>query len=254
MEPLLSGKVALVTGAGRGIGEGIARKLASEGASVVVADIDETTANETAMSIVDAGQDAMAVKVNVAERDSVVEMMAAIVEKYGKIDIIVNNAGLTRDSTLAKLTDEMWDLVMSVNLKSMFLVCQEALNVMVEKADPEASCNGKIVNISSIVAKVGNFGQTNYCASKAGVVGFTKAVAREYARNKICANSIQPGFIKTPMTDQMPEKVVEKMVAQIPLARMGTPEDIANMVLFLASSLSDYITGTVVEVAGGFMM
>ncbi len=254
MEPLLKGKVAIVTGAGRGIGEGIAKKLASEGASVVVADIDEPTATQTAQEIIKTGGNALAVKVNVADRASVQGLVKATIDKFKKIDILVNNAGVTRDSMLAKMTDEQWNMVMDINLKSLFFCCQEALKVMVEKLDPAARCNGKIINISSIVAKAGNVGQANYAATKAGVVGFTKSVAKEYATKKILVNAIQPGFIKTPMTDKIPEKVVEKFLAVIPLASMGLPADIANAVLFLASPMSDYVTGTVVEVAGGFNM
>ncbi len=254
MEPLLKGKVAIVTGAGRGIGEGIAKKLASEGASVVVADIDEPTATQTAQEIIKAGGNALAVKVNVADRASVQGLVKATVDKFKKIDILVNNAGVTRDSMLAKMTDEQWNMVMDVNLKSLFFCCQEVLKVMAEKVDPAARCNGKIVNISSIVGKSGNVGQSNYAATKAGVVGFTKSVAKEYATKKILVNAIQPGFIKTPMTDKIPEKVVEKFLQVIPLASMGLPDDIANAVLYLSSPLSDYVTGTVVEVSGGLNM
>jgi 3-oxoacyl-[acyl-carrier protein] reductase len=219
-----------------------------------VADIDEPTATQTAQDIIKAGGNALAVKVNVADRASVQGLVKATIEKFTKIDILVNNAGITRDSMLAKMTDEQWNMVMDINLKSLFFCCQEALKVMVEKVDPAARCNGKIINISSIVAKAGNVGQANYAATKAGVVGFTKSVAKEYASKKILVNAIQPGFIKTPMTDKIPEKVVEKFLAVIPLATMGLPNDIANAVLFLASPMSDYVTGTVVEVAGGFNM
>ncbi len=251
---LLDGKVAIVTGSGRGIGKGIAEKLASEGANIVVVDIDEVTAQETAKELEGMGVQAIACKVNVANRESVQEMVKATLDKWGKIDILVNNAGITRDSMLSKMTDDQWDLVMDVNLKGVFYCTQEVIKYMVEKAQEGAKSNGKIVNISSTVGKSGNIGQTNYCASKAGVVGFTKALAKEYARHAIQANAIQPGFISTPMTDKIPEKVVQKFIAQIPLARMGMPEDIANAVLFLSSVMSDYITGMVVEVTGGLNM
>ncbi|GAB4328785.1 MAG: 3-oxoacyl-[acyl-carrier-protein] reductase [Promethearchaeota archaeon] len=251
---LLDGKVAIVTGSGRGIGKAIAEKLASEGASVVVADIDEASAKETAEGLTSAGMDAIGVQVNVADRASVKAMVAAALDKWGRVDVLVNNAGVTRDSMLAKMTDEQWDLVMAVNLKGVFYCTQETIGHMVERAQEGAASNGKIVNISSTVGKSGNIGQTNYCASKAGVVGFTKALAKEYAKYAIQANAIQPGFIKTPMTDKIPEKVVQKFLAVIPLGRMGMPEDIANAVLFLASPLSDYMTGTVVEVTGGLNM
>lgn len=251
---MLDGKVAIVTGSGRGIGKGIAEKLAREGANIVVVDIDEATAQATATELEGMGVEALAVKVNVADRADVQAMVQATMDKWGKIDILVNNAGVTRDSMLAKMTDEQWDLVMAVNLKGVFYCTQEVIKHMKANAQEGAPSNGKIVNISSIVGKAGNIGQTNYCASKAGVVGFTKALAKEYARYAINANAIQPGFIKTPMTDKIPEKVVKKFLAVIPLGRMGMPEDIANAVFFLSSPLSDYITGTVVEVAGGFNM
>ena len=248
MEKLLSGKTVIVTGAGRGIGKGIAEVLANEGANIVVGDIDAATAKATAEEIASkysVKTEGVAGDVSKkADADALAD--AALKIGDGKIWGIVNNAGITQDSMLKKMSEAQWDKVMAVNLKGIFLCTQSAIQHMTE--------GGSVVNISSIVGKAGNIGQTNYCASKAGVVGFTKALAKEYARNKVRSNAIQPGFIKTPMTDAIPEKVVEKLVSTIPMQSMGMPEDIANAALFLLSDLSKYITGTVIEVAGGMFM
>ena len=245
---LLDGKTIIVTGAGRGIGKGIAEACAKEGANVVIGDIDGDTAAASAKEIQEKfGVKAVGVAGNVAKMDDAVKLADAAKELGGgKIWGLINNAGITRDSTLKKMTEDQWDLVMSVNLKGIFLCTQAAIQHMTE--------GGSVVNISSIVGKAGNYGQTNYCASKAGVVGFTKALAKEYARKKVRSNAIQPGFIKTPMTDAIPEKVVQKLVASIPMQSMGQPEDIANAAVFLLSDMSNYVTGTIIEVAGGMFM
>jgi 3-oxoacyl-[acyl-carrier protein] reductase len=245
---LLTGKTVIVTGAGRGIGKGIAEVLAKEGANIVVSDIDAVSCESTAKEIVEKyGVKAVGIAGNVAKKDDAVKLAEKAKELgEGKIWGIVNNAGITKDSMLKKMTEEQWDAVMAVNLKGIFLVTQAAIEYMTE--------GGSVVNISSIVGKAGNIGQTNYCASKAGVVGFTKALAKEYARKLVRSNAIQPGFIKTPMTDAIPEKVVTQLVATIPMQTMGMPEDIANAALFLLSDMSKYITGTVIEVAGGMFM
>lgn len=242
---MLEGKTIIVTGSGRGIGKAIAETCAKNGADVVVQDIDESSANETAKELRENyGVKTAVVIGNVAKKEDAVKIAEAAKELGGgKIWGIVNNAGVTRDALLRKMTEEQWDLVMSVNLKGIFLCTQAAIQYMTE--------GGSVVNISSIVGKAGNIGQANYCASKAGVVGFTKAIAKEYARNNVRANAIQPGFIKTPMTDAIPEKVVEKLIAGIPMKKMGLPQDIANTALFLLSDLSSYVTGSIVEVAGG---
>jgi 3-oxoacyl-[acyl-carrier protein] reductase len=246
---MLSGKTVVVTGSGRGIGKGIAEACAKQHANVVVQDIDEKTANETAQEIATKyGVKAVGVVGNVAKKEDAIKIAEAAKKLGdGKIWGLVNNAGITKDSMLKKMTEDQWDAVMSVNLKGIFLVTQACIEAMTETG-------GSVVNISSIVGKAGNIGQTNYCASKAGVVGFTKALAKEYARFQVRSNAIQPGFIKTPMTDAIPEKVVQGLVAQIPLQKMGMPEDIANAVVFLLSNMASYITGTVIEVAGGMFI
>jgi 3-oxoacyl-[acyl-carrier protein] reductase len=245
---MLKGKTVIVTGSGRGIGKGIAELMAKNGANVVVGDIDAASAETTAKEIIEKyGVKAKGIGGNVAKREDAKKMADAALELgEGKIWGLINNAGITRDSMLKKMTEDQWNLVMDVNLKGIFLCTQEAIQHMTE--------GGSVVNISSIVGKAGNIGQTNYCASKAGVVGFTKALAKEYARKKVRSNAIQPGFIKTPMTDAIPEKVVNKLVATIPMQSMGMPEDIANAALFLLSDMAKYVTGTVIEVAGGMFM
>jgi len=245
---MLKGKSVIVTGSGRGIGRAIAEMCAKNGANVVIADIDEETAKKTASEIAEEYDvQAKAVVGDVSKKEDA-EALAEAGKELGGGEIwgIVNNAGITQDALLRKMTEKQWDLVMKVNLKGVFLCTKAAIKYMPEGA--------AVVNISSIVGKSGNIGQTNYCASKAGVVGFTKALAKEYARKKIRANAIQPGFIKTPMTDAIPDKVVNKILKQVPVGEMGTPEDIAKAALFLLSDMSSYITGTVVEVAGGMNM
>ncbi len=245
---MLKGKSVIVTGSGRGIGKAIAEKCAENGANVVIADIDKDSAEATAKEIAEKyGVKAKAVVGDVSKKENADALAEAAKEiGDGKIWGLVNNAGITQDSMLSKMSEKQWDLVMAVNLKGIFLTTQSAIAHMTE--------GGSVVNISSIVGKAGNIGQTNYCASKAGVVGFTKALAKEYARKSVRSNAIQPGFIKTPMTDAIPEKVVEKLVSTIPAQTMGMPEDIANAALFLLSNMSKYITGTVIEVAGGMFM
>jgi 3-oxoacyl-[acyl-carrier protein] reductase len=248
MVDLLKGKTVIVTGAGRGIGKGIAEAIAKEGGNVVISDIDAASCESTAKEIAEKfGVKAVGLAGNVAKKDDAVKLAQTAKDLGdGKIWGIVNNAGITKDSMIKKMTEEQWDAVMAVNLKGIFLCTQAVLEFMTE--------GGSVVNISSIVGKAGNIGQTNYCASKAGVVGFTKALAKEFAAKGIRSNAIQPGFIKTPMTDAIPEKVVEKLVATIPMQKMGMPEDIANAAVFLLSSMSQYVTGSVIEVAGGMFM
>lgn len=245
---LLTGKTVVVTGAGRGIGKGIAEVAAREGANVVVANIDAPSCDATAKELESKyGVKAVGVAGSVAKKEDALKIAEAAKSLgNGKVWGLVNNAGITKDAMFKKMTEEQWDLVMSVNLKSLFLVTQPLIEMMTE--------GGSIVNISSIVGKAGNIGQANYCASKAGVVGFTKSLAKEYARKGVRVNAIQPGFIKTPMTDAIPEAVVQKLVAGIPMEKMGMPEDIANGCLFFLSNMSSYVTGTVLEVAGGMFM
>ena len=267
-----SNRVAIVTGAGRGIGLGIALKLARElGLKIVVVDIDETTMADAVEQIKALGdnRDAIAVKCDVSSAADVESMVSAAFE-YGDVEIVVNNAGITRDNQLLKMDEKDWDLVQNINLKSVFLICKAVCARWVDAAknkaaeatpegqelkfEPSFYTKKRIINISSIVAKGGNFGQANYTASKAGVIAMTKTIAKEMSKYNINANCIQPGFIKTPMTDKMPEKVINKFVEQIPLGRMGLPEDIAGVVKFLASADSEYITGISVECAGGLNM
>jgi 3-oxoacyl-[acyl-carrier protein] reductase len=244
----LSGKVALVTGASRGIGRAVAIKLASEGADLIVTATSLERAQKTADEITRMGRKALAVKVDVAVTAEVEALFAEIVENFGRIDILVNNAGITRDGLLMRMKDEDWDAVVDVNLKGTFTCTREAVKLMAKTK------SGSIVNISSVVGEMGNAGQANYCASKAGIVGFTKAVAREYAKRNITVNAVTPGFVETDMTEVLSQTIKEDLLKQIPSGRFGKPEDIANAVYFLVSEMSSYITGHVLAVNGGMHM
>jgi 3-oxoacyl-[acyl-carrier protein] reductase len=244
----LSGKVALVTGAAQGIGRAIALLLARNGADIVVSDINLEKAEETAKEIRAIGPRAMAVKVDVANLGDVERMVEGILEKLAKIDILVNNAGITRDKLVLRMTEEDWDAVLGVNLKGTFNCTKAVLRHMGKQR------SGKIVNIASVVGEMGNAGQANYSASKAGVIGLTKTIAREYAQRGINVNAIAPGYIETPMTDALPEKAKEELKKLIPMERLGKPEDVAEAVLFLVSEESSYVTGQVLNVNGGIYM
>ena len=244
----LSGKSALVTGGGRGIGREIALALAGAGADVAVSDIDEETVNRTAEDIKALGCRSLAIKADVSSSDSVSSMVAAFLETFGKIDILINNAGITRDTLLLRMKEADWDAVLSVNLKSAFLCCKEVARPMMKARE------GKIVNISSIVGIIGNAGQANYSAAKAGMIGLTKSLARELAGRSITVNAVAPGFIQTAMTDKLSEQDRQAFIDNIPLKRIGLPKDIANAVLFLVSPLADYITGQVLTIDGGLVM
>ncbi len=241
-------RIALVTGAGRGIGKAIAEGLALRGAHVVVADLNMEDAEGVAAALSDRGVRSLAVRVDVSSEKSVKEMFPRVVSEFGGIDILVNNAGITRDTLLVRMKEEDWDSVINVNLKSVFLCSKEAVRIMAKRR------YGRIVNIASVVAFMGNAGQANYSASKAGIVGLTKTVAREYASRGVTANAVAPGFIMTAMTEALPEEVKEEMRMSIPLGRFGTVEDVANAVFFLASDASGYITGHVIHVNGGMYM
>ncbi len=243
----LEGKVAIVTGAGRGLGKGIAVKLAKEGAKVIVSDVATDNAEECVKEIRDAGGDATAFCGNIAKLDEVNALFNKTVETYGKVDIVVNNAGINRDSMLHKMTDEQWDSVIAVNLTGTFYMAREAAKRMREQE------SGRIVNISSM-SWMGNIGQSNYAASKAGIVGLTKTATRELARKGVTCNAICPGFIETDMTRGVPEKVWNIMVEKIPAGRAGSPEDVANLVAFLSSDEAAYINGQVIEVSGGMIL
>jgi len=243
----LQGKVAIITGAARGIGRETALLFAAEGAKVVICDLlDE--GEEVAEEIRSRGGEAIFYKLDVTDRDAVKRMVDAVVERYGRIDILINNAGITRDAQFLKMTEEDWDKVIAVNLKGVFNVTQAVAPVMV------AQGKGKIVNAASVVALYGNFGQTNYVASKAGVIGMTKVWARELGRKGINVNAVAPGFIQTEMTAKVPEKILQMMRERTPLGRLGTPRDVAYAYLFLASDESDYVNGAVLSVDGGLVI
>ncbi|WP_030915313.1 3-oxoacyl-ACP reductase FabG [Streptosporangium amethystogenes] len=242
---LLEGRNAIVTGSAQGIGLAIASVLARHGASVVVSDINAEGARLAAADLKAQGHQAISVPCDVTDEHAVDALVDTCRETFGTVDVMVNNAGITRDATMAKMTLESFRTVVDVHLTGAWLGTRAAGRAM------RTQGRGSIVNISSISGKVGNFGQTNYSAAKAGIVGLTKAAARELAKYDVRVNAIQPGLIRTAMTAAMPPEVLARMVADIPLGRIGEPEDIAKAVLFLSSDLSGFITGTVTEVAGG---
>lgn len=244
----LLGKVALVTGAAQGIGRAIALILAQKGADIVVSDINLEKAEETVREIETIGRRAMAIRADVANTNDVERMVEAILGRFGQIDILVNNAGITRDKLILRMTEEDWDAVLNVNLKGTFNCTKAVVRHMSKQR------RGKIVNIASVVGEMGNVGQANYSASKAGVIGFTKTIAREFAQRGINVNAIAPGYIETPMTEVLPEKVKEELRRMIPMGRLGRPGDVAEAVLFLVSEASRYITGQVLNVNGGIYM
>lgn len=244
----LKDKVAIITGGGSGIGRETAIRFAKEGAKVVVWDLNIEEANNTIKEIEKIGGTGKAYKVDVTDRAKVDETMSEVVEEFSKLDILVNNAGITMDATLLKMTEEQWDKVIDINLKGVFNCGQMAAKYMAEKK------SGVILNAASVVGIYGNFGQTNYAASKWGVIGMTKTWAKELGRKGIRVNAVAPGFILTQMTAKMPEKVLDMMKEKSLLKRLGTPEDIANAYLFLASDEASYITGTVLSVDGGVVL
>ncbi|MDA3789141.1 MAG: 3-oxoacyl-[acyl-carrier-protein] reductase [Desulfobacula sp.] len=240
-----TGKKALVTGSGGGIGKSIALLLADMGADIVVNDVSIENAQQTAREIISKGRKAIVSNANVVNDVEVKEMFESISSDFGRLDILVNNAGITKDSLLMDMGEQQWDQVMDVNLKGVFLCCKYAAKMMSEQQ------YGKIINISSASGQIGNIGQVNYAASKGGVISITKTLAKELARYKINVNAVAPGFIRTPMTQTVPEKVEKYLIGQIPLRRAGEPEEIANAVAFLASDMSAYITGQVLSINGG---
>lgn len=243
----LKDKVAVITGAGQGIGKTTAHLFAREGASIIAADINEVHAKTTAGEITSNGGKAIAVKVNVSSLQECEQLAKAAIEKFGTIHILINNAGITRDATLTKMTEEQFDQVISVNLKGVFNMTKAITPFMVENG------YGKIVNTSSVVGLYGNFGQTNYVAAKAGVIGMTKVWAREFGRKGITVNAVAPGFIATDMIATVPEKVINGIKERTPLQRLGEPIDIANAYLFLSSDESAYVSGIVLSVDGGMV-
>jgi 3-oxoacyl-[acyl-carrier protein] reductase len=241
----LMGRIALVTGGSRGIGRAIADALHAAGAGVIILDRDAERAPITARQI---GDDVCAMIADVRDPAQIAAALTSVEETCGPVDILVNNAGITKDSLLIRMSDEDWDTVMDVNLRGVFLLTRAVARGMMKRRW------GRIINISSVVAMMGNPGQANYAASKAGLIGFTKAVARELASRNVLVNAVAPGFIETDMTSTLTEAQRNTLMAQIPLGRLGQPEDIARAVVFLASDHADYITGQVLVVDGGMVM
>ena len=244
----LANKTAIVTGAARGIGKAIALKLAEQGCNIVVSDIDLTGAQGVAEEIKKMGPKAIAVQTNVALLTEAENLVAEAVKEFGQIDILVNNAGITRDNILLKMKESDWDSVIAVNLKGTFNCIKAATRTFLKQKF------GKIINISSVVGIIGNISQVNYSASKAGVIGITKSVAKELGSRNIQVNAVAPGYIETEMTENLRQEAKEAFLKSIPLNKPGTPQDVANVVLFLSSSASDYVTGQVLNVDGGLVM
>ncbi|MHA2105826.1 MAG: 3-oxoacyl-ACP reductase FabG [Candidatus Hodarchaeales archaeon] len=243
-------EVVVITGAGRGIGFEIARQFLLKGAKIVVIDLDtERWVQSLHENKIFSEENLLVLKTDITKFGSLKEKIKEIIEKFGKINILVNNAGVNRDGLMLKMSIEDWDTVFNVNLKATFLITQIIANYMKDN-----NINGKIVNVISTAGKHGNFGQSNYAASKAGLFAFTKSIARELARFNIRVNAVMPGLVDTPMTKSMNQEIKEKRIKEIPLQRMGEPIDVANAVLFLASSNASYITGSVIQVDGGLRM
>ncbi len=240
---LLESKIAVITGGGRGIGKATAQLFTNEGATVVIAEFDEVSGQSTANEL-----GAHFIKTDISNEESVNALFNFISSEFGQLDILVNNAGILADSTLKKLDPDSFDAVINVNLRGVYLCGRAAADIMIEQG------SGVILNASSVVAHHGNFGQTNYVASKAGVIGITKVWARELGKDGIRVNAVAPGFIQTNMTAGMPEKVVDMMGEKVPLKRWGQPEDVSNAYTFLASDEASYITGAVLNVDGGVVV
>lgn len=248
---LLEGQIALVTGAGRagkGIGRSIALRLAKEGAKIAIADFVPEAADSVAKEVVDMGGESLAVYGSVSNVDDVDKMVSDTIDRFGRIDILINNAGITRDNLIVRMSEQDWDMVLDTNLKGVFNCTKAVAKLMMRER------KGKIVNMASVMGIMGNAGQANYSASKGGVIALTKTTAKELGSRGINVNAVAPGFIQTVMTEEMPEDAKSGIAAQIPLRRLGTPEDVAEAVLFLCSESSSYITGQVIAVDGGMVM
>lgn len=244
----LKGKIAMVTGSGRGIGRRIALEMAGCGADVAVLDIDEQSASSVSGELSALGVRSRAFRCDVSDSAEVEKVVEEVLRDFGRIDILVNNAGITRDTLLLRMKEEEWDLVLRVNLKSAFNCTKAVARHMLKQK------SGRIINISSVIGLMGNAGQANYAASKAGLLGFTRSVARELASRGITVNAVAPGFIQTEMTAVLPEEVKKRLMEQVPLGSLGLPEDVAVTVAFLASDKARYITGQVINVDGGMVM
>jgi 3-oxoacyl-[acyl-carrier protein] reductase len=241
----LKGKVAVVTGGARGIGKAIAMELASKGADIAILDM---MSSDTPKELEALGVRAIEVMCNVSDAQKAEEAIKEVVEKLGSVDILINNAGITRDNLMLRMKQEEWDAVISINLTGVYNMCKAVFRPMMKAKA------GKIVNIASVVGQMGNPGQANYAAAKAGVIGLTKTIAREFAKKNIQANAVAPGFIDTDMTKKLPQEVVDYFISNIPTGTFGTPEDVAKAVSFLSSADSNYITGQVINVDGGLVM
>jgi 3-oxoacyl-[acyl-carrier protein] reductase len=245
----LKGKVALVTGGAAGIGEAITRKLAAYGCDVFVNyNTSAAAANALIEELGASGSKIAAKQANVASFSDAEQLIEAVVATFGRLDIVVNNAGVTQDTLIIRMTEADYDKVLDTNLKGTWNVSKHAAKIMIKQK------SGKIINIASVVGEIGNAGQTNYAASKAGVIGFTKALAREVAKRGITVNAVAPGFIRSAMTDKLPEETLAKYLEQIPLSRPGEAEEVAELIAFLASEQANYITGQVINVDGGMVM
>ena len=244
----MKGHTALITGGARGIGRAIADNLAQKGVNIIIVDVNLDIAREAASEIEKLGVKSIALKADVSNSADVTNIFEEAIKQYGKIEILINNAGITKDGLLLRMKDEDWDAVININLKGTFLCTKEAVKIMSKNR------YGRIVNISSVVAFTGNPGQANYSASKAGMIGLTKTIAKEYASRGITVNAVAPGFISTAMTDGLSENVKQEMLKAIPMNRFGTVQDVANAVAFLSSPESGYITGQVIHVNGGMYM
>jgi len=244
----LSGKVAIITGAGRGIGHATSLKFGREGAIVITCDINADQAQQAAKDVTEAGGEALGFQIDVRDQPSITRMVESVVARYGRIDCLVNNAGIVQDSTLKNMTEEQFDSVIEINLKGVYNCTKAVVDVMLKQS------SGVILNASSIVGIYGNFGQTNYAASKFGVIGMVKTWARELGRKGIRANAVCPGFVLTPILGKIPEKVLKALEDRVPLGRLAHPEEIANTFAFLASDEASYINGAVIEVSGGLTL
>jgi 3-oxoacyl-[acyl-carrier protein] reductase len=245
---MLTGRTAVITGAARGIGRAIAEKLASEGADLAICDLQTDWLTETAEAVKALGVKVRCFEADVSKGEDADKVIAGVLEAYEKIDIMVNNAGITKDGLMIRMSESDWDAVLSVNLRGTFLFTKAAAKPMMKKR------SGAIVNIASVIGLIGNAGQCNYAASKAGVIALTKSAAKELAARNIRVNAVAPGFIQSKMTDALSEDVRNKMLDAIPAKRFGVPEDVANAVSFLAGDASSYMTGQVLTVSGGMVM